>query len=173
MGSTGEAIESAARVGAHGRPCGGLRRDGTTGSTTGSATGTTAPAGRSGQPRRSMPRPGPKELGRIGENVAFSHLTDRGIVVLSRNWRSRDGELDLVGTDRERLIVCEVKTRSGDGYGAPQDAITPTKIERIRKLTLQWMATYHLYWCEVRFDVVAVRWVRPGVLTVQHLEGAF
>lgn len=118
-------------------------------------------------------RPGPKELGRLGEDVAFQHLTAQGVVVLSRNWRSRDGELDLVGTDGERLIVCEVKTRAGDGFGAPAEAVTESKIARIRKLTLQWMQRYHLYWCEVRFDVVAVRWIRPGVVTVEHLEGAF
>lgn len=123
--------------------------------------------------RRVDQRPGPKELGRLGENVAAEHLTNRGIVVLSRNWRCRDGELDIVGTDRERLIVCEVKTRSGDGFGTPAEAVTSPKVERIRKLTLQWMQRYHLYWCEVRFDVVAVRWIRPGVVTVEHLEGAF
>ena len=55
------------------------------------------------------------ELGRHGEDVAAQYLAERGMVVLSRNWRCREGELDLVATDRKRLVVCEVKTRSGLG----------------------------------------------------------
>lgn len=56
-------------------------------------------------------------LGKRGEDLAADYLTGAGLVVLSRNWRCRDGELDLVATDGERLIVCEVKTRSGTGTG--------------------------------------------------------
>jgi putative endonuclease len=45
------------------------------------------------------------ELGRRGENLAAEYLTGTGLVVLSRNWRCRDGEVDLVATDGQRLIV--------------------------------------------------------------------
>jgi putative endonuclease len=113
------------------------------------------------------------ELGRRGENLAAAYFADAGLVVLSRNWRCRDGEVDLIATDGERLIVCEVKTRSGTGYGEPSEAVTPAKVARIRRVTAQWLRTHRVGWCEIRFDVLAVRCPQDGPVTVEHLQGAF
>ena len=113
------------------------------------------------------------ELGRRGEDEAVRYLEGRGLVVLSRNWRCRDGELDVVATDSDRLVVCEVKTRSGTRYGAPAEAVTSRKAATIRRVTHAWLAAHHVRWCEVRFDVVAVL-VEPGrPITLQHYEAAF
>ena len=62
-------------------------------------------------------------LGRRGEDLAARYLEQRGLVILSRNWRCRHGEIDLVATDSHRLVVCEVKTRSGTRYGEPAEAV--------------------------------------------------
>lgn len=113
------------------------------------------------------------ELGRRGEDLAAEFLTTRGFVVLSRNWRCRDGELDLVATDRTRLVVCEVKTRAGLGFGDPAEAVTPAKAARIRRLAAAWLAAHRVRWCEVRFDVLAVVCPPEGPVTVEHLPGAF
>lgn len=112
-------------------------------------------------------------LGRKGEDLAVDHLECCGLVVLSRNWRCRHGELDIVATDGKRLIVCEVKTRSGTGFGAPADAVTVAKQERLRRLANAWLAHYRVGWCEVRMDVISVLWPRDGQPTVEHLRGAF
>ncbi len=74
-------------------------------------------------------------LGRRGEDVAVDYLEKRGLVVLSRNWRCREGELDVVATDADKLVVLEVKTRSGTGFGAPAEAVTGRKAARIRRVT--------------------------------------
>ena len=95
-------------------------------------------------------------LGKRGEDLAAKYLTGAGLVVLSRNWRCRDGELDLVVTDGKRLIVCEVKTRSGTRYGEPAEAVTGRKARRIRRVARAWLAAHHVRWCEVRFDVSSV-----------------
>ncbi|MGH3777111.1 MAG: YraN family protein [Pseudonocardiaceae bacterium] len=113
------------------------------------------------------------ELGRRGEDLAADYLTSAGLVVLSRNWRCREGELDLVVTDGERLIVCEVKTRSGTGYGEPSEGVTPAKAARIRRVTAAWLRAYRVGWCEIRFDVLAVLCPQDGTVTVEHLQGAF
>lgn len=114
------------------------------------------------------------ELGRHGEDLAAEYLTARGLVVLDRNWRCREGELDIVATDRSRLIIVEVKTRSGTGYGVPAEAVTPLKATTIRRVTAAWLAAHRAGWCEVRFDVVSVLVPRGGGPTaVEHLEGAF
>lgn len=112
-------------------------------------------------------------LGRRGEDLAVEYLEQRGLVVLSRNWRCRDGELDVVATDHDRLVVCEVKTRSGTRFGEPAEAVTGRKVARIRRVTQAWLAAHHVHWCEVRFDVLAVL-AEPGrPVTVQHYVGAF
>lgn len=115
------------------------------------------------------------ELGRRGEDTAAEYLRrEHGMIVLDRNWRCRDGELDIIATDPEhRLIVCEVKTRSGTGYGEPAEAITHRKIRRIRGLARIWMAARGLAWCEVRFDVVAVLLPPGGPATLTHYPAAF
>lgn len=112
-------------------------------------------------------------LGRRGEDLAADYLTAAGLVVLSRNWRCREGELDLVATDRDRLIVCEVKTRSGTGYGEPSEGVTPAKAARIRRVTGSWLRAHRVGWCEIRFDVLAVLCPPDGPATLEHLRGAF
>jgi len=112
-------------------------------------------------------------LGKRGEDLAADYLAGTGLVVLSRNWRCRQGELDLVATDGERLVVCEVKTRSGTGYGEPSEGVTPAKAARIRRVTAAWLRAYRVGWCEIRFDVLAVLCPQDGPVTVEHLRGAF
>ncbi|MBV9730431.1 MAG: YraN family protein [Pseudonocardiales bacterium] len=113
------------------------------------------------------------ELGRWGEDLAADYLAGTGLVVLSRNWRCRDGEVDFVATDGQRLVVCEVKTRSGTGYGEPSEGVTPAKAARIRRVTAAWLRAYRVGWCEIRFDVLAVLCPQDGPVTVEHLRGAF
>ncbi|MGH3565789.1 MAG: YraN family protein [Pseudonocardia sp.] len=113
------------------------------------------------------------ELGRRGEDLAVRYLEQCGLVVLSRNWRCRDGEIDVVATDSDRLVVCEVKTRSGTRFGEPAEAVTTRKAIRIRRVTQAWLAAHQVRWCEIRFDVVAVL-AEPGrPVTVQHYQAAF
>lgn len=112
-------------------------------------------------------------LGRRGESLAAEYLAGTGLVVLSRNWRCREGEVDLVATDGQCLVVCEVKTRSGTGYGEPSEGVTPAKAARIRRVTAEWLRVHRVGWCEVRFDLVAVLCPQGGPTTVEHLKGAF
>jgi putative endonuclease len=112
-------------------------------------------------------------LGRRGEDLAARFLEQHGLLVLTRNWRCRHGEIDLVATDARRLVVCEVKTRSGRRFGEPAEAVDERKAARIRRVTQAWLAAHEVRWCEVRFDVLAVL-MQPGqAVTVQHYEGAF
>jgi putative endonuclease len=112
-------------------------------------------------------------LGRRGEDLAARYLEQQGLVVLSRNWRCRHGELDLVATDSARLVVCEVKTRSGTRYGEPAEAVDRRKAARIRRVTNAWLAAHQVRWVEVRFDVLAVVAAPGGPVTVQHYRAVF
>jgi putative endonuclease len=112
-------------------------------------------------------------LGRRGEQLAVEYLKCRGLVVLARNWRCRDGEIDVVAADRGQLVVCEVKTRSGTDFGQPAEAVTPVKAARIRRVTQEWLRAHQVRWCEIRFDVIAIVAPPGGQVTVQHYESAF
>jgi putative endonuclease len=113
------------------------------------------------------------ELGRRGEDLAARYLERQGLVILSRNWRCRHGEIDLVATDSARLVVCEVKTRSTTRYGEPAEAVDARKVHRIRLVTNAWLQAHGVRWVPVRFDVLAVV-AEPGApVTVQHYAGAF
>ncbi|MBK1786754.1 YraN family protein [Prauserella sp. ASG 168] len=112
-------------------------------------------------------------LGRRGEELATEYLRGLGLVVLSRNWRCREGELDVVATDRTTLIVCEVKTRSGRGFGQPAEAVTEDKRIRIRRITSRWLAAFRVAWCPVRFDVIAIEFPPTGPPSLRHFVGAF
>lgn len=111
------------------------------------------------------------ELGRRGEDLACRYLAGQGLTVLSRNWRCRGGELDVVATDGDRLVVCEVKTRASPHFGEPAEAVTPHQLARIRHATREWLTRYHVGWCPVRIDVIAVLWPPDAPPRVTHLTG--
>ena len=118
------------------------------------------------------------ELGRRGESIAVAVLERSGLVVLDRNWRCPEGELDIVATDPtlpERVVIfCEVKTRSGVGYGSPFDAVTQGKRRKLRRLGLLWLAQPHIRgYPRMRFDVIGVLWRAGEEPTVEHRPEAF
>ena len=113
------------------------------------------------------------ELGAHGEQIAAAYLTDSGLRLLDRNWRCREGELDLVAREGDALVFCEVKTRRTVGYGHPVEAVTPVKQRRLRLLAQRWLAAHDEHAPELRFDVVGVL-MRPGrPALVTHLRAAF
>jgi putative endonuclease len=112
-------------------------------------------------------------VGAYGEHVAVRHLEAAGMVVLDRNWRCRDGEIDVIARDGETLVFCEVKTRRGTAYGTPAAAVVPAKVRRLRRLALRWLSESGLHPRDLRFDVVAVLAPRQGGADVEHLRGVF
>ncbi|MBA3523948.1 MAG: YraN family protein [Geodermatophilaceae bacterium] len=112
-------------------------------------------------------------VGRYGERVAARHLEDQGCEILARNWRCRDGELDILARDGGVLVVCEVKTRSSAAFGDPGEAVDRRKAQRIRGLAARWLAEQETGWPEVRFDVVCVMRRPAGAAAVRHLKAAF
>jgi putative endonuclease len=134
-------------------------------------------------------------VGRYGERVALRHVVSRGWQVLDTNWRGTDGELDIVALDGDVLVVIEVKTRSGHGFGHPAEAVTPRKLARIKRLTGQWLTAFRerlatarlaeealpgspvpvlpdvrTRFGAIRIDVVAVTLQPEGPAVVEHLE---
>lgn len=123
---------------------------------------------------RKNPRPdGRRVLGARGEALAVSRYLAEGYEILDRNWRCRQGELDLVAVRDRVLVFCEVKTRSSDRFGAPIEAITREKRQRIRVLASRWLDEHKPVVREVRFDVASVLVRADGETVVDVMEGAF
>jgi putative endonuclease len=112
-----------------------------------------------------------RALGDYGERLAAAHLVAKGFVILDRNWRCSAGEIDVVAADGDTLVVCEVKTRSGSGFGTPLEAITPAKAGRLHRLGWMWVKHHHVRCAGLRVDVVAIVRASGGGFTVDHIVG--
>lgn len=112
-------------------------------------------------------------LGRYGEDLAARRLTEAGMAVLERNWRSgRTGEIDIVARDGDVLVVCEVKTRRGGSFEHPMAAVTPEKAARLRELAERWIQTHGgAPPGGVRIDLVGVLLPQRGAPSVEHVRG--
>ena len=109
-----------------------------------------------------------RALGARGEDAVASWYVDRGYEVVVRNWRCRDGELDLVVRDGRAFVFCEVKTRTSDAFGLPVEAVNRAKQERLRRLAAKWLLDAPVRPREIRFDVASVMGDQ-----IEVLEGAF
>ena len=96
-----------------------------------------------------------------------------GYEVLDRNWRVREGELDLVLRKGRTVVFCEVKTRRGTGFGLPAEAVTAAKQRRLRTLALRWIAARGARGANLRFDVASVLVERDKPPVIDVIEAAF
>ncbi len=112
-------------------------------------------------------------MGRYGETLAARRLSEAGLTVLERNWRSgRTGEIDIVARDGDVLVVCEVKTRREGPFEHPMAAVTPRKARRLRDLAERWIQTHGgAPPGGVRIDVVGVLLPSRGAAVVEHVRG--
>lgn len=109
-------------------------------------------------------------LGRIGEELAAGFLRRKGHVVLSRNWRCRWGEIDLVTRDHDSIVFIEVKTRSTHRAGHPFEALTHDKVSRLRRLAGLWCQAYPQSRGAIRIDAIAVTAPINAPAIIEHLE---
>ena len=112
------------------------------------------------------------QIGALGEQLAVDYLTSQGLTVLARNWRCRYGELDVIATDavEAAVVFVEVKTRTSDRFGGVEQAVTPQKVRRLRRLAGLWLAAQDRGWSKVRIDVVGVRIGRSPTPEITHLR---
>jgi putative endonuclease len=115
------------------------------------------------------------ELGRAGEKVAVDYLQEQGLVVLNQNWRCGEGELDIVALEPwiKQVVFCEVKTRSGLGYGDPLESITYAKRRKVRRLAQLWLQANTNGYASTRFDVIGVLWLPERKPVIDHRPRAF
>jgi putative endonuclease len=103
-------------------------------------------------------------LGRAGEAQAARFLEAQGYVLLARNWRIREGELDIVAQEGDTLAFVEVKTRRTHTHGAGEESIDARKQQRLAQLAERFLAAHpELTFRQCRFDVVVIDYTqRPA-----------
>lgn len=111
------------------------------------------------------------ELGKKGEQLAVEYLIKNGYTILDKNWRFQKAEIDIIAQKDNILAVVEVKTRSSDYFGDPQDFINPKKISLLVNAINEYVISKDLD-VEVRFDIIAIIKTKKET-KMEHLEDAF
>jgi putative endonuclease len=117
---------------------------------------------------------GRRALGDAGEGLVAEWYMAAGYRVVDRNWRCRDGELDVVAARDGVLVFCEVKTRRSTAFGSPAEAVTHAKRRRIRTLAMRWLDEHPGARARtLRFDVASVLARPDSAPVIDVIEAAF
>lgn len=111
------------------------------------------------------------ELGKKGEQLAVNYLMNEGYKIVERNWRFQKAEIDIIATKEKMLISVEVKTRSNNDYGNPQDFVNSKKIKLIILAMNEYILKRNLD-IELRFDIIAIT-KNKSSFNVEHFQDAF
>lgn len=109
-----------------------------------------------------------KELGMLGEKIAIEYLKKRGYAIRETNFRSRQGEIDIVAQDKNCLVFVEVRSRASHEFGSPEESITRSKQEKLTSSALSYLQTHRELPSLWRIDVVAIEMDSTG--KVSRLE---
>ena len=110
--------------------------------------------------------------GQTGEDAALGVYRRRGYRLITRNWRCRIGELDLVLARDDLLVFCEVKTRRGAAFGAGYEAVTARKRAKLRAVAEAFLLASAARPRSTRFDVASVS-LGPRGAEVELFQDAF
>jgi putative endonuclease len=113
-----------------------------------------------------------KETGDSAEHVAQGYLREKGYKILDTNWRTGHLELDIVAQDGEELVIVEVKSKMGEGFEHPTDALSDKKIKKIINAAEAWIQ-FHNWTKETRFDLILVTIHGSNDFELEHYDNAF
>ena len=109
-----------------------------------------------------------KAVGKMGEDRALAFLSGKGYIRLGKNYSNRWGEIDLIMEKGETIVFVEVKHRTEQAYGAPEEAVTRHKQTRMTRVAVAYIQENGLWERNFRFDVVSISGPE-----IRHIENAF
>jgi putative endonuclease len=111
-------------------------------------------------------------IGLFGESRVADYRLQQGDEVIERNWRVREGEIDLVTLDKGGMFhFIEVKTRSSLSFGHPFEAISPAKLLRMQRLAMGWLVTHDCFGCEYSIDIASILLNPDGTHSLEYRAG--
>ena len=112
-----------------------------------------------------------KISGNKGEGIATRYLRNKGYRILMQNFRTKNGEIDIIATKRDTLVFVEVKTRLSTEFGTPLEAITPRKVITMTRTAEYYKSTHRDLPDLMRLDAIAITLEPDGeVLEIEHME---
>jgi putative endonuclease len=112
------------------------------------------------------------DLGRKGEAIAKAHLEAAGYEIMDENWTFGKAEVDLIAYKDRTIIFTEVKTRTGTGFGQPEDFVDNRKQKLLADAADEYIYLMN-HQGEVRFDIIAILFTPQNTYTLKHIEDAF
>ncbi len=112
------------------------------------------------------------KLGKAGEEAALRFLEKKNFRIVKQGFRFHRGEIDIIAYDQKTLVFLEVKTRRSHKFGFPEDALTPSKQNQLRKVALGYCTLHKVQDVECRFDVLSLTYEKKGY-TISHIKNAF
>ena len=112
-----------------------------------------------------------QELGKLGEESAVDYLISQGYEIITTNYRTRGGEIDIIATEGENIIFCEVKTRTSLSYGTPAVAVNRVKRNHIIRVAQCFLSSGAWSGYCPRFDVIEIYHIRKA--HINHMINAF
>jgi putative endonuclease len=112
------------------------------------------------------------DLGRKGENIAKTHLESLGYEILDENWMHGKAEIDLIAYKDRVIIFAEVKTRTGNAFGEPEDFVDLRKQKLLADAADEYIYLME-HKGEVRFDIIAILFKNETNYKLNHIEDAF
>ena len=113
-------------------------------------------------------------LGKIGEKLALEYLLAKGYKIREKNYRNFLGEIDIISEFKDEIIFIEVKTRSSNKYGFPEDAINLTKQKKIIKTAAGYISRKKMWYKNYRFDVILIKISKDDrSQKIHHIKNAF
>ncbi|MDR1185242.1 MAG: YraN family protein [Coriobacteriales bacterium] len=114
-----------------------------------------------------------KQLGNQGEDLACTYLRNQGAEIIERNWKCQAGEADVIIREGDDIVFVEVKTRSSDSAGFPEEAVNLKKRRRYEKIAMEYLFSHDLPTARVRFDVLALLLSNNGKAFLRHHRDAY
>ena len=111
------------------------------------------------------------DLGKTGEDIAAEYLLNKGHRILARNYRYAKAEVDIISVYSDTIIFTEVKTRSTDKFGYPEETVNAKKKEMLREAMDHYLVKNNIKE-EARFDIISIV-INPQGTDVHHIEDAF
>lgn len=112
-------------------------------------------------------------LGQWGEEVALKYLKRKKYKVVNKGLRLLRGEIDVIAYDKKILVFIEVKTRSSQKFGFPEESVTLSKQKQIKKLAQGYLTSHNIEDVECRFDVLSINLDENKNCFIRHIKNAF
>jgi len=113
-----------------------------------------------------------KALGKSGEDRAVTFLEQKGYSIIRKNYRTADGEIDIIARDGDTIVFVEVKTRRSLAFGVPEAGVDFRKQKQIKKIAGQFISHYQLFDRNCRYDIVALYYEGTAV-EIKYIKNAF